>query len=96
MYTLTQFKKLLCLGRELEMLTFNGQTPPPKLQGTRQVVKVQTNGVFLAPFPESPSRSFFDFPKATDIIFYTTAHFTIRDRTKDGKVYCTREYLIKN
>ena len=96
MKNLSDLKKTLVLGREVEMLTYNGTTPPEKLRGTREVVAVQTNGVYLAPFPESKRRSFFDFPKATDLEIHTTKHFTISDRTKEGEVWCVREYLIKN
>jgi hypothetical protein len=97
MKNLSDLKKTLVLGREVEMLTYNGTTPPEKLRGTREVVKVQTNGVWLAPFPESKNRrSWFDFPKATDLEIHTTKHFTITDRTKDGDIWLKREYLIKN
>lgn len=96
MKNLSDLKKTMALGREVEMLTYGGHTPPDKLRGTREVVKVQSNGVYLAPFPESKNRSFFDFPKAGDLEIRTTKHFIITDRTKDGSVWNTREYLIKN
>lgn len=96
MHNLSDLKKTLVLGREIEMLTYNGTTPPEKLRGTREVVKVQTNGVYLAPFEGSERKSFMDFPKATDLTIHTTKHFTIVDRTKTGEVWLTREYLIKN
>ncbi len=96
MKNLSNLKKTLVLGREVEMLLHNGTTPPEKLRGTRQVVKIQTNGVYLAPFEDSKHRSFMDFPKATDLEIHTSKHFTIRDRTQTGEVWCTREYLIKN
>lgn len=96
MKNLSDLKKTLVLGREIEMLTFDGHTPPEKLRGTREVVAVQTNGVYLAPFPESKQRSFFDFPKATELEIHTAKHFTIRSTTKAGDVWNTREYLIKN
>lgn len=96
MKTLSEFKRTMVLGRELEMLTFDGATPPEKLRGTRQVVAVQTNGVYLAPFEGSKNRSFFDFPKASEIEWHTEKHFTITDHTKRGDVVCKREYLIKN
>lgn len=78
------------------MLTYNGTTPPDKLRGVRKVVKTQTNGVYLAPFEGSERTSFMDFPKADELKIHTSKHFTIEDRTKDGKVWCVREYLIKN
>jgi hypothetical protein len=97
MTNLSQWKKEIgILGRELEMLTYNGQTPAEKVRGTRVVVQVQTNGVYLAPFEGSERRSFMDYPKAGDLTIHTSKHFTITDRTKDGQVWCTREYLIKN
>ncbi len=83
-------------GREVEMLTYNGTTPPEKLRGVREVVKVQTNGVYLAPFEGSDRTSFMDFPKAADLTIHTQSHFTITDRTKEGDVWCVRDYLIKN
>ena len=86
----------MVLGREVEMLTYNGGTPPEKLRGTREVVKVQTNGVYLAPFSDSKRKSFMDFPKADSLTIHTSKHFTIKDKTKDGEVWCVREYLIKN
>lgn len=100
MKNLSDLKKTLVLGREIEMLTYNGTTPPEKLRGTREVVKVQTNGVWLAPYLDGWSRSerksFMDFPKATELEIHTTKHFTIKDKTKNGEVWCTREYLLKN
>lgn len=91
-----ELKRTLVLGRELEMLTYNGTTPPEKLRGTRQVVQVQTNGVYLAPFAGSNRRSFMDFPKASELKIHTEKHFTISDKNKAGEVWLTREYLIKN
>ena len=96
MENLSQLKKTLVLGRELEMLSYNGTTPPERLRGTREVVKVQTNGVYLAPFEGSDRKSFMDFPKAIDLEIHTQSHFTIKDRTKEGDVWCVREYLLKN
>jgi len=96
MKNLSQFKKTMVLGRELEMLTWNGTTPPEKIRGVRQVVGVQTNGIWIAPFPESKNRSWMDFPKASELEIHTQNHFTIRDTTKDGDVFCVREYLIRN
>lgn len=96
MKNLADLKKTMVLGREIEMLTYNGTTPPDKLRGTREVVKVQTNGVYLAPFADSKQRSFMDFPKAGELEIHTTKHFTIRDKNAEGEVWCTREYLIKN
>lgn len=96
MRTISDLKKTMVLGREIEMLSFDGETPPEKLRGTREVVKVQTNGVYLAHFEGSERRSFFDFPKAGGLEIHTDKHFTIRDVTKDGEVVCAREYLLKN
>jgi hypothetical protein len=96
MKTVAELKRTMVLGREIEMLTYNGMTPPEKLRGTREVVAVQTNGVYLAPFVGSPRKSFFDFPKASELEAHTAKHFTITDKTKTGEVWCVREYLIKN
>lgn len=96
MKNLSDLKKTLTLGRQIEMLTFNGATPAEKVRGTREVVRVQTNGVYLAPFPESSNSSFMDFPKASELTIHTAKHFTITDKNDDGKVWCVREYLIKN
>lgn len=95
MKTLSDLKKTLVLGREIEMLSKDGHTPPEKLLGTRQVVKVQTNGVYLA-HSTVGKRSWFDFPKASDLEIHTSTHFTIKDKTKTGEVWCVREYLLKN
>lgn len=89
MKNLSDLKKTLTLGRRLEMLTYNGTTPPEKLQGVREIMKTQTNGVYLG-------KSFFDFPKAGELEIHTTKHFTIRDKNKDGDIWCVREYLITN
>lgn len=96
MKNLSDLKKTLVLGRELEMLTRNGTTPPESAAGTREVVKVQTNGVWLAPFYESKRRSWMNFPRANELEIHTSKHFTIKDYTKNGQVWCVREYLIKN
>lgn len=96
MKTLSDLKKTLTLGRQIEMLTYNGQAPSEPLRGTREVVAVQSNGVYLARFPESKQRSFMDFPRASELTIHTDKHFTISDKTEDGKVWCVREYLIKN
>lgn len=95
MKTLSDLKKALIQGARIEMLTYNGHTPPEKIQGVREVVKVQTNGVYLA-HPENSIKSFFDFPKANAIKFYSDTRFTVWDYTKDGLVWCTREYVIHN
>ena len=89
MKTLKDLKRTLVLGRRLEMLTYNGTTPPEKLRGVREIVKVQTNGVYLG-------KSFFDFPKFKDLEIHTSKHFTIRDKTQTGDTWCVREYLVKN
>lgn len=96
MKNLSDMKKTLVLGRQLEMLSFNGSTPPDKLRGVREVVKVQTNGVYLAPFEGSNQKSWFDFPKAHELTIHTSKHFTIACKDKNGNVWVTLEYLIKN
>lgn len=94
--TLTYLKKLLTVGREIEMLTYNGRAPHERTSGTRQVVKVQSNGVWLAHDPVSTSRSFMSYPMASELEWHTEKHFTIHDINDNGKEWATREYLIKN
>lgn len=89
MKTLADLKRKMIVGCDIEMLTFNGHTPPERLKTTRTIRKVQTNGVYLG-------MSWFEFPKASELSIHTDNHFTVRDRTKNGDVCCTREYLIKN
>lgn len=98
MKNLAELKKTMVLGRRLEMLSINGQRPEPtsKVAGVREVVAVQTNGVYLAPFEGSKNRSWFEFPKAANLDIHTSKHFTITDTTKTGEVWCKREYLINN
>ena len=96
MKTIADLKKTMVLGRQIEMLMFDGKTPPDKLRGVREVVKTQTNGVYLAPFEGSDRKSFFNFPKSNELEIHTTKHFTIKDRNENGDVWCVREYLIKN
>lgn len=96
MKTVADLKRTMVLGREVEMLKYSGFTPPDKLRGTREVVQVQTNGVYLAPFAGSKDRSFFDFPKASELEIHTSKHFTIHDIDHNGNEWNTREYLIKN
>ncbi len=95
MKNLADLKRTLVLGRELKMLSFNGVTPPEKLQGVREVVAVQTNGVYLG-ILGSRTCSWFDFPKANELEIHTEKHFTIRNKNASGAVWGTREYLIQN
>lgn len=93
MKNVSELKRALKLGAKIEMLTYNG-AKPQHVDGIRTVVKVQTNGVYLAPTKESHKTSFFDFPKASDITFESSERFIIRDKTEDGKVWCVREYVL--
>ena len=96
MKNLADLKRKMILGQKIEMLSYNGQAPAEKIRGVREVVKVQTNGVYLAPFGESKRKSWFDFPKADGIEINGENRFIIKDRTKEGEVWCVREYLIHN
>ncbi len=97
MKNVADLKRTLVIGRQIEMLTYNHTTPPEKIRGVREVVKVQTNGVWLNSDPTSGKwGSWMEFPKASSLEIHTSKHFTIRDKTENGEVWCVREYLIKN
>lgn len=67
MKNLSDLKRILVLGQKIEMLTMDGKKPPEKLCGVREVVKLQTNGVYFSRFKGSPVKLWFDFPKASNL-----------------------------
>ena len=79
MKTLADLKRDLQIGTSIQMINFNNREEiPERLQGTRYVVKVKSNGIELNKDKEATKGSFLDYPKAT-LCDYTGDTLTIYD-----------------